>query len=290
MPSNPSPTTEAQLLQEFYNTFAAHYDSFYELIDYETWAALIQRELDEWLPRSRCILEAGCGTGAVLQEIAGNPRQTCIGADISRAMLDICQKKSFVKQCAALVQSDLLSLSFQEASFDAVLGIFSLLNSYSQAARGLMLQEIRRVLKPGGIFLTDFATAHRYHELRAAAERHEETSHSEPAFNLHQIFPAEPEIEPHAQTETSLHDRFVIDRTLTTNKHTARHRLYFFEAEHLAAEFSAAVFEILKIIPLLHHSSAPAPNRLMLIGRKPCSDSTLKSSMNVSRNFVSKTA
>lgn len=283
-------TLETQNLQKFYNAFATHYDSFYELIDYEAWAALIQRELDEWLPRSRCILEAGCGTGAVLREIAGNPQQTCIGMDISRAMLDICQKKSFVKQRASLVQGDLLSLSFQNESFDAVLGIFSLLNSYAHAARGLMLQEIRRVLKPGGIFLTDFATAHRYHELRAAAEWHEETSHSEPAFNLHQIFPAQPEIEPHAQTETSLHDRFVIDRTLNTKKHTARHRLYFFEAEYLAAELSTATFEITKIVPLLHHSSAPAPNRLMLIGRKPCSDFMLKSSTSASKSFVSKTA
>ncbi len=290
MPLNPSPTTEAQLLQEFYNVFAAHYESFYDLIDYEAWAALIQRELDEWLPGSPRILEAGCGTGAVLQEIARNPQQSCIGADISRPMLDICQKKSFVKQCVLLVQADLLRLSFREESFDAVLGIFSLLNSYSQAARSLMLQEIRRVLKPGGVFLTDFATTHRYHELRAAAAYQEETSHSEPAFNLHQTFPAEPEIEPHAQTETGLHDRFVIDRTLNTNKHTARHRIYFFEAEHMAAELSAAAFEIIKIVPLLHHNSAPAPNRLMLIGRKPCNDSMPKLSTNASRNFVSKTA
>ncbi|MCK6559458.1 class I SAM-dependent methyltransferase [candidate division KSB1 bacterium] len=285
-----SPITEAQYLREFYDAFAPFYNDFYDLIDYPAWAGLIQRALDELLPPPRRILEAGCGTGAMLAEIATVPRQTCVGVDLSRPMLDICAKKSFVNPRPGLAQGNLLALGFQEESFDAVLGVFSLLNLYGAAGRRRLLAEIRRVLRPNGVFLADFATVQRYLELREAAGHGQETSHCEAAFKLHQSFPAAQEASSRTPAGSPATDEFVIDRTLSAGSRSARHRMYFFTAAALAAELAQAGLEAIKTVPLVPDSSAPAANRLMLIGRKPCNASTRTSSTNASKSFASKRA
>jgi glycerol kinase len=66
------------------------------------------------------------------------------------------------------------------------LGAFSLLNSYAGPARRLLLAEVLRLLKPNGIFLTDFFTVHRYHQLQQAVRRGEELEHLEAEFQLQQ--------------------------------------------------------------------------------------------------------
>jgi len=279
-----SPFTEAQDLREFYDAFAPFYNDFYDLIDYPTWAGLIQRELDALLPLPRRLLEAGCGTGAMLAELAAAPQQTCVGVDLSRSMLDIRAKKSFVKPQPALVQGNLLDLSFQEESFDAVLGVFSLLNLYGAAGRRCLLGEIWRVLRPNGIFLADFATRQRYLELREAAGRGRETSHSEAAFKIHQSFPASPEAASQRQAGLPASDAFVIDRTLITGSRSAHHRMYFFTTAAMAAELAAAGFHVIKITPLVSDNAVAAANRLMLIGRKPCNASTPTLSTSASSN------
>ncbi|MDZ7269358.1 MAG: class I SAM-dependent methyltransferase [candidate division KSB1 bacterium] len=266
-------------MREFYDAFAPFYNDFYDLIDYPAWASLIQEVLDELLPPPRRVLEAGCGTGAMLAEIALAPHQTCVGVDQSRPMLDICAKKCFVNARPALVQGNLLGLGFRDESFDAVLGVFSLLNLYGAAGRRALLAEVRRVLRPNGIFLTDFATIGRYFQLREAASRGRETSHWESAFEIQQSFPA--------QAVLSETGECVIDRILRTGSQTVQHRMYFFETTALLAELAAAGLEAIRTGPLVPDSSAATANRLMLIGRKPCNASMRTSSTNASRSSAS---
>jgi ubiquinone/menaquinone biosynthesis C-methylase UbiE len=247
----------ARAIKNYYDIFAPHYDHFYEEIDYATWAALIQNHLDQLLPLPRRILDVGCGTGALLQHLVSCRDQSCVGLDLSRGMLRHCQNKFASKQKPALVQGDLAVSCFQENCFDAVLGVFSFLNLFASDERKTLLQEIRRLLKTNGIFLTDFFTVRRYHQLL----NNQKTSYAEAPFKIEQVFL--PPLPDSART-----DPHMIERRLTTGEHSASKRLYFLEPQQIQRELHAAGFDTLKITTLVPDISVTAANRLMLIGRK----------------------
>ncbi len=258
---------ETRSIQDFFDAFAPHYDAFYELIDYPAWAAIIQQQLDELLPASRRILEAGCGTGAMLCEIARYPNQNCVGVDISPRMLEICRGRLRLRQNIKLVQSDLFALGFQAECFDAVLGAFSLLNFFPSFSREALLTEVWRVLKPGGIFLTDYFTTHRFQQLLEAAMLGTDTSHQETAFSISQTFPAQA---INNVPSFVTHDQLMCERILRVADRTIKHPIYFLDPQQMALDFRAAGFQIISKISLVRDSSATAPNRVTLIGRKPC--------------------
>jgi SAM-dependent methyltransferase len=98
------------------------------------------------------ILDAGCGTGLMLQEL--RPLGTAEGVDISDEALQFCRKRGLDN----VRNADLLDLPFAAEHFDVVtaLDVLEHLDDDTGA-----LQEFRRVLKPGGrIFI--FAPAHRW--------------------------------------------------------------------------------------------------------------------------------
>ncbi|NUO83230.1 class I SAM-dependent methyltransferase [candidate division KSB1 bacterium] len=264
---------ETSAIQDFYDAFAPHYDAFYELIDYPAWAAIMQQQLDELLPAPRRILEAGCGTGAMLCEIAKYPGQSCVGVDVSSGMLQVCRSKLKFEPKVELAQSDLFALGFQTECFDAVLGAFSLLNFFPSFCRKDLLKEVWRILKPGGIFLTDYFTTHRYQQLLQALAQGREASHQEPVFTISQIFPTQS-----SQSAPSFvaHDQLMCERILRVGGQILKHPLYFIDPQQMALDFSAMGFQIVDKISLVRDSSATAPNRVTLIGRKPCPSFTSK--------------
>jgi demethylmenaquinone methyltransferase/2-methoxy-6-polyprenyl-1,4-benzoquinol methylase len=89
------------------------------------------------------VLDACCGTGDLaLAAVAAGGRVT--GLDFSERMLDRAQGKS---SDVAWVRGDVLSLPFGDESFDAVTVGFGMRN-LEDLGRGL--EELRRVLRPGG--------------------------------------------------------------------------------------------------------------------------------------------
>ena len=91
-------------------------------------------------PGSR-VLEVGCGTGAVLQEVN---TATPYGLDLDPAALRLCARNI---PAARLVTGDVLALPFPSASFDIVFCHFLLLwvDAPLQAVR-----EMKRITRPGG--------------------------------------------------------------------------------------------------------------------------------------------
>lgn len=256
-----TPTTSSPIavkaIKNYYDLFAPHYDHFYEEIDFAAWAALIQNHLEQLLPLPRRILEVGCGTGALLQHLVSHPDQHCVGLDLSRGMLQQCRNKFAINKKAALVQGDLSASCFQENGFDAVLGVFSFFNLYPSDERKRLLHEIRRLLKPNGIFLTDFFTVRRYQQLL----NNPETSHRDTTFKIEQV--VLPPLSDAART-----DPYIIERVLTTAEHSASKRLYFLDPQQTQRELSAAGFETLTMTTLVPGIKVTAANRLLLIGRK----------------------
>jgi ubiquinone/menaquinone biosynthesis C-methylase UbiE len=270
MPISSSRTaSKARSIQTYYDAFAPFYDSFYEQIDYSAWAKIIQRQLDDWLPVPRRILDVGCGTGAIIEHMLKQAGQSCVGLDLSRGMLQRCQRRLGFDQDLKLVQGDILSSCFRGNTFDAIIGSFGLLNLYPAAARKIVLQEISRILQPAGIFLADFATVHRYHQLVAEAQAGQETSYVETAFKIQQSFI--PNTEDHSALDPECLDRYVIERTLFLQGYSVRQRFYFLDPQQIKRELLSAGFQIVKITPILPDNSAlqNESNRLMLVGRKP---------------------
>jgi ubiquinone/menaquinone biosynthesis C-methylase UbiE len=130
--------------QQYYILHASQYfDATYSLNLTSLWMKL----LSQVLPGST-ILDLGCGSGRDVAHFAR--RGLCsIGLDYSFPLLE--QARAITKQ--PLTVGSFNNMPFIDSSFDAVWSIASLLH-VPKAELGSVLDEISRLLKPGGILLT----------------------------------------------------------------------------------------------------------------------------------------
>lgn len=104
----------------------------------------LERELPDW--REKRILDAGCGTGAILQRL-GNPERNA-GVDLAPEAISFCRDRGLNN----VQQGNICALPFKDASFDAVISSSVLYHEWVgdiDAAIG----EMYRVLRPGGLVL-----------------------------------------------------------------------------------------------------------------------------------------
>jgi ubiquinone/menaquinone biosynthesis C-methylase UbiE len=101
------------------------------------------------------LVDLGCGTGRLLLPFARRGF-SCLGVDLSDAMLDVVREKAdreglaIDRLKANLVELDTLSA----ASFDYAACLFSTLGMIrGKDNRARFLGHVRRVLKPGGVFV-----------------------------------------------------------------------------------------------------------------------------------------
>jgi SAM-dependent methyltransferase len=96
------------------------------------------------------VLELGCGAGRItgyLVQLAGE----AYGIDISSEMIRLCRERY---PAGTFVEGDMLDLSAHEdGSFAAAIAGFNILDVFDDHDRRLVLQEVRRVLAPGGLFI-----------------------------------------------------------------------------------------------------------------------------------------
>jgi len=104
-------------------------------------------------PRGGRVLDLCCGTGdLVFHLLRTDPTLDVTGVDFCEPMLQAARRRSEREACgkAAFVEADVMSLPFQDASFDGATMGFSLRNVVDIDAT---LREIRRVLRPGAKFV-----------------------------------------------------------------------------------------------------------------------------------------
>lgn len=98
------------------------------------------------------VLEFGCGTGTTAMRLAPAVARY-VATDFAAGMLDIAREKAAAESVAnidfAIATPD--AAPWPDGSFDAVLA-FNLLHLV--AAREAALRGVRRVLKPGGLFIS----------------------------------------------------------------------------------------------------------------------------------------
>lgn len=129
---------------------------------YRTLHRLIEQSLDAQLAswREGRILDAGCGTGAILNRL-GN-RKAHVGIDLSPDALAFCRRRGL----RALTRGDVGVLPFADGTFDAVISSSVLYHQWVPDV-GQALVEVRRVLRPGGLLLLNlpaFSFLHSAHD------------------------------------------------------------------------------------------------------------------------------
>jgi SAM-dependent methyltransferase len=104
----------------------------------------LETELPDW--RDKIILDAGCGTGAILQRL-GNPERN-VGIDLAPEAISLCRKRGLNN----VRQADVCALPFSDGSFDAVISSSVLYHAWVGDV-GTAIREMHRVLRPGGLLL-----------------------------------------------------------------------------------------------------------------------------------------
>lgn len=99
------------------------------------------------------ILDVACGTGRFLHQLhTALPREKFYGIDLSPHYIAYAQKNLAHLGDIALLAENAEHLPFQDAFFDAVSSVF-LFHELPKDARRRAAAEIKRVLKPGGLFV-----------------------------------------------------------------------------------------------------------------------------------------
>ena len=150
---------------EAYGEFARVYDLFMDNIDYEKWADYIQKHLEEQGIRDGLVLELGCGTGTMTGLLA-QKGYDMIGVDNSEEMLaEAMEKKMESGQDILYLLQDMQEFELY-GTVRAVVSVCDSLNYLTEKED--LLQVFRLVnnyLDPGGVFLFDMNTIHKYRDI-----------------------------------------------------------------------------------------------------------------------------
>lgn len=143
-----------------FTSIAPRYDLLNHLLSFNIdrlWWRKTARAFADTLSRPQSqVLDLCCGTGDMtlaLRRQAGSASPRILGADFSHAMLQRATQKAAATPLQ-WVEADALRLPFPDAHFDLVTSAFGFRNLANYDAG---LQEIMRILRPGGEFgILDF--------------------------------------------------------------------------------------------------------------------------------------
>jgi ubiquinone/menaquinone biosynthesis C-methylase UbiE len=120
----------------------------------------LETELPDW--RDQKILDAGCGTGAILQSL-GNPARN-VGIDLAPEAIEFCRQRGLKN----VRQGDICHLPFADASFDAVICSSVIYHQWVSDVDAA-LREMHRVLRPGGLLIINVPAFRFLHSAHDAA-------------------------------------------------------------------------------------------------------------------------
>ena len=113
------------------------------------------RFAERHFPTRGRLVDLGCGTGRLLVHFARRGF-SCLGVDLSDAMLDVVREKAEREGLAIdRLKANLVELHpLSDASFDYAACLFSTLGMIrGRDHRARFLVHVRRILKPGGVFV-----------------------------------------------------------------------------------------------------------------------------------------
>jgi ubiquinone/menaquinone biosynthesis C-methylase UbiE len=134
----------------YYDEFSKSYEHHRRPNDGDGYHALVddlEVELCARYASGREILECGCGTGLILERLAGFA-QRAAGIDLSPGMLELARARGLDVR-----EGSVTELPFEDASFDVTCS-FKVLAHVRDIGRALA--ELARVTRPGGVVLAEF--------------------------------------------------------------------------------------------------------------------------------------
>jgi ubiquinone/menaquinone biosynthesis C-methylase UbiE len=100
------------------------------------------------------LLDCPCGHGRHSFPLA-DAGYRVVGADRSKTALRRAREQGGEREWPRFVEADYRELPFEDASFDAVLNLFSSIGYHGEDADRTTLREFRRVLRPGGALVLE---------------------------------------------------------------------------------------------------------------------------------------
>jgi ubiquinone/menaquinone biosynthesis C-methylase UbiE len=137
---NSKPENHVEMNRQTYNTIA---DQFSGTRDY-LWEDL--KGLQQYVKPNESVLDLGCGNGRLYQLFEKN-QVSYTGSDQSEELIKLAKEK-FVD--ASFVVSEMTELPFEDNSFDSIWAMASYHHLPTDEQRQKGLDEMKRVLKPGG--------------------------------------------------------------------------------------------------------------------------------------------
>jgi len=143
----------ASWVRDMFAQIAPRYDLLNHLLSFNIdrgWRKALLASFDSILalPQAR-ILDLCCGTGDVMLDLQADAKGTVMGADFCHPMLvSAAQKSARSGRPARLFEADALNLPLPDDTLDAISVAFGFRNLANYAGG---LNELRRVLKPGGL-------------------------------------------------------------------------------------------------------------------------------------------
>lgn len=137
-----------------FDTISGNYDSLNRVISFGIdvkWRKKVLQLVSEKNPKT--ILDIATGTGDLAILMAETNAEKIIGLDISAGMLAMGTKKIALRNLSGRIDmmlADSENMPFDDNTFDAITVAFGIRN-FETLDKGL--KEIRRVLKPNGIFV-----------------------------------------------------------------------------------------------------------------------------------------
>ena len=136
--------------ERFWDRTAHIYDRV-EKRDAQTYSKTIEKTR-KYLKVKDIVLDFGCGTGLVSNEIADNVKMV-YAIDISSKMIEIAREKAVRKniQNIEYVRTTIFDARFSQDSIDVIL-VFNILHLLEDPQK--VIQRITELLKPGGIIIS----------------------------------------------------------------------------------------------------------------------------------------
>lgn len=146
-----TPAAKGRYVRRLFHTIADRYDLITVLLSFGRDAAWKKRlvRLASVASGTR-VLDLACGTGDITHEVARHGTWV-IGLDITERMIRLARAKPHAPGQVEFLVADMMALPFADASFDIVTTGYGIRNV---PELGPALDEIARVLRPGGIFVS----------------------------------------------------------------------------------------------------------------------------------------
>ncbi|MCH4034850.1 MAG: class I SAM-dependent methyltransferase [Lachnospiraceae bacterium] len=158
-----------QAEEAYESGFSSVYDRFMDEVPYDRWADRIRKNLAHYgvkddAAERKILVDLGCGTGQMTRRMA-DFGYDCIGVDLSEEMLAVAGNAEAAKPRGILyLNQDMRELDLYGCAGQVISCCDSVNYLVTEEDMAAMLRQVEETLLPGGLFVFDFNTLHKYRD------------------------------------------------------------------------------------------------------------------------------